>query len=211
MKTYTYQEFIEKASSLPYGLVVIAGPDRTQNTGTIRAIEQLIAERTSPVYRIGGPVPHDSPRIKHLETFKQAYENVEDIPEDKQAEELKRFYAWEKEFKFKVLANDPAAIIIQDLDQVSATLSARAQESALVGTLVVVSVVADSSQEAIEFILDASGEDTGYLLASALRMALYQWPETHSETGQEILASRSLEITDEVKATISSWKKIVVA
>lgn len=210
MKTSTYQEFIETASKLYHGLVVIAGPDRVQNTGTVLELERHIAEHTGPVYRIGGAAP-ENPRVRHLEAFQQAYETVEDIPEDKQAEELKRFYAWERKLKFDVLANDPGALIIPDLDRVSATLSARAQQSALVGALVVVSIEAGSIQEAFEFILDASGMDTGYLLASALKMALYQWPDTDPETGQEILASKSLDITNEVQVTISSWKKNTAA
>lgn len=207
MKTSTYSEFIETASKLPYGLVVIAGPDRTQNTGTVRLIERHIAERTGPVYRIGGPVPHDSPRIHHIETFTQTYDTVEDIPEDKEAEELKRFYAWERNFKFSVLANDPAALVIADLDQVSSTLSYTAQHSALVGSIVVVSVVADSVQEALEFIFDASGAKTGFELTASLRLALFQWPEIDPESGQGTLESENFEITDSIRDTISSWEK----
>lgn len=205
MEKSSHLDFIEKASQLPEGLVVITGPDREKNTGLVRLTEEAIANRAGPVYRVGGETPAADSRIRHFQTYHQMYEPNGRIPGSLE-EEVDQWQEWDNKFRWQVSSHEPAAIIIEDLDMVSGGFAYKAIKNALNGTTVVVSVRADSFQDALECIHDSSGQDDGRLLSAALEMVLIQSSVIDPVTGQNSFSISSLELNDESRANIASWE-----
>jgi hypothetical protein len=205
METVDYFDFVNKASELPEGLVVITGPDRNTNSQTVSNIEMCIAERVGPVYRIGNDTGESHPRVIHFKPLEIYVPEQDNASEDSWQEELRQWEQWEQDFRKTVSAHDPAAIIIDGLDVSAPGLANKALRHAMGNTIVVVSVQSHGFQPALETILEASGKGNSNTLAAALEMILFQWPNIDPVSGDYILSSANLDVNKEVRKIIASW------
>lgn len=180
------ETIVNDVSQIPYGLVVVAGPKNSGKTSTMRLLESAVSQMNRGRYfRIGDVAPEDTSVVRFIETFKPAFDTVDEMTDDEAQFEYKRYKTWERGVKFGILPMEPAGVFVDDLDRTSAGLSQIVIDMAMVGILTIVSVEADSAKEAVQIIRESAQVESGpdSVLNYALSRIIFQKPSINAETG----------------------------
>jgi hypothetical protein len=200
MTNLTLSDVLKSVCIHPGGLFVVAGPKKSGRTNTMRLIESAVSQMDIGTYiRIGNTPPEDDSIVQFIETFKMSY-NPDKATDDEAIRDLVRYQQWEHKIRLATL-DEAAGVFIDDLDQAPAGLSSIVITMALMESLTVVSVEADSAKEAMLNLFSAARIDKlrrSLLNEVPVEVVLHK-PSVDARTGDDAF---TIEVSNGLEALI---------
>lgn len=159
MTTAYIQDFVNETAKRYHGLVVITG---SVGSGKTSAVERLEAEvsrqRRGRYFRVGMNEPSKESGLMFVNNF---------LPSDLSAEEKVQF---ERGIQQYAARWDPAGVFIDDIDKLDVDMCNVALNMALTGAVIVVSIEANTAEQAVKYLADKTDSALGpnSILAVAL-------------------------------------------
>lgn len=159
MTTAYMQDFVNEIAKRYHGLVVITGPVGSGKTSAVERLEsEVSSQRRGRYFRVGMNEPSPESGLMFVNNF---------LPSDLSAEEKVQF---ERGIQHHAARWDPAGVFIDDIDKLDVDMCNVALNMAMTGTVVVVSIEADTAEQAVKYLADKTGSAIGpnSILAVAL-------------------------------------------
>ena len=159
MTTAYMRDFIDEIGQRYHGLVVITGPVGSGKTSTVERLESEVSSKQRGRYfRVGMIEPSRESGLMFVNNF---------LPSDLSVEEKVQF---ERGIQHSAARWDPAGVFIDDIDKLDVDMCNSALNMALTGAVVIVSLEADTAEEAVKYLADKTGSGVGpnSILAVAL-------------------------------------------
>lgn len=189
MTTSPLDYLVEGVCIAPFSLIVIAGPKKSFRTYTMLAIESAVSQMGRGRYfRIGDTPPEDGSPVHFIETLERSG-NLTEATDEEVVIAYNRFKEWEYNVLSEIFKPGPAGVFIDDLDKKPAGLSQDVISMAETSLLTVVSVEADSMEEALRNLCEAAQIDSGpdSPLRKVLNSIVLLKPTIDPEFGHEII------------------------
>lgn len=159
MTTAYMQDFVNETAQRYYGLVVITGPVGSGKTSAVERLEsEVSSQRRGRYFRVGMNEPSRESGLMFVNNF---------LPSDLSAEEKVQF---ERGIQHSAARWDPAGVFIDDIDKLDVDMCNAAVNMALTGAVVIVSIEANTAEQAVKYLADKTGSTVGpnSILAVAL-------------------------------------------
>lgn len=150
MTTAYIQDFINETANRYHGLVIITGPVGSGKTSAVERLEaEVSSKRRGRYFRVGVNEPSKESGLMFVENR---------LPDNLSAEEKTQF---ERGIQHHAARWDPAGVFIDDIDKLDVDMCNVALNMALTGAVVVVSIEANTAEEAVKYLVDKTGSFVG--------------------------------------------------
>lgn len=175
-------------SEVPHGLVIIAGPKNSYATDTTLFLESALSQKNPGTYfRVGQEAPDDTSSVKFIPAFHS--EMAADSTDEEVIEEFAKWQAWESNMCQNIYSPNPNGVFIHDLHEIARGFSTHVINMSILGILTVVSVEANTAEDAVRYISQSANVPCGIdsTLASVLHRVIVQTPTVDVATGETLI------------------------
>lgn len=147
MTNSTIDDFVQHVGEMPsHGLVIIAGPVGSGKTTTMQRIEKACVRdgKRGRYFRIGKEEPARGSGLMFVRNI---------LPDNLSPEDTEK---WKKSVRTSAARFDPHGVFIDDFDKQEVDMAEAVVNMALTGSLVVISIEANTAEEALAYLYDAN-------------------------------------------------------